>query len=58
MELNIKRLGGSYIRAIQCIDEVAMHCADEAINDLNKVYRIRAALLKYVRYTADAEDLA
>ena len=58
LEGKIKKLAGDHMRALMCIDDIAMHCADGAINDENKLYRIRAALLKVMRYAFDAEDPA
>lgn len=36
MEGRLKMLAGRHMRALQCIDDVAMHCADGAICDIDE----------------------
>lgn len=51
-------LAGRHMRALQCIDDLAMHCADGAICDEKKMFKIRDTLVQFMRCDFDAEDAA
>lgn len=51
-------LAGRLMRAPQCIDDVAMHCADGGICDETRMLRIRDTLVQFMRCDFDAEDHA
>lgn len=44
------------MRALQCIDDVTMHCADAVICDETKLFKIRDVLLQFMRCAFDLED--
>lgn len=56
MEGRIKMLAGRHMRALQCIDDVMMHCADGAICADEKLYKICDVLLQFMRCTFDEKD--
>ena len=49
-------LAGRHMRALQCIDDVAMHSVDGAICDETELFKIRDALLQFMRCVFDSED--